>query len=196
MKTTQHTDHALFTDAELARIYREQGDMNVLASLFGRYMDLVYGVGLKYLKDSEAAKDAVMNIFEELVTKLRQHEVDNFKSWLHTLSRNHCLMQLRTPKNLKTVEIDERLMQNHEEVHLNGVLQKEEHFKQLQMCIEKLPSKQMIVIKLFYLEEKSYNEIVDRTGLEWNQVRSFVQNGRRNLKICMEKNDELIMKNE
>lgn len=172
---------------DLVKLYREGGDMQVLAKLYQRYMELVYGVGLKYLKDSEAAKDAVMNIFEELVVKLRQHEVANFKSWLHTLSRNHCLMQLRTPRNLKTVEIEENLVQNEEEVHLNGVLQKEEHFKQLQVCMENLPAKQMIVIKMFYLEERSYNEIADRTGLEWTQVRSFIQNGRRNLKICMEK---------
>jgi RNA polymerase sigma-70 factor (ECF subfamily) len=182
-----HNTPSQSSDIELARLYREEGDMQVLAQLYQRYMELVYGVGLKYLRDSEAAKDAVMNIFEELVVKLRQHEVTNFKSWLHTLSRNHCLMQLRTPRNLKTVEIEEKLVQNEEEVHLNGVLQKEEHFKQLQICMDQLPAKQMIVIKMFYLEERSYNEIADKTGLEWTQVRSFIQNGRRNLKICMEK---------
>lgn len=187
MNNQLHNTPSQSSDIELARLYREEGDMQVLAQLYQRYMELVYGVGLKYLRDSEAAKDAVMNIFEELVVKLRQHEVTNFKSWLHTLSRNHCLMQLRTPRNLKTVEIEEKLVQNEEEVHLNGVLQKEEHFKQLQICMDQLPAKQMIVIKMFYLEERSYNEIADKTGLEWTQVRSFIQNGRRNLKICMEK---------
>ena len=190
MSTNHHSEYSSFSDFELAQLYKKEGDMNLLAELFNRYTDLLYGVCLKYLKDGETAKDAVMNIFEELVVKLRQHEVENVKSWLHTLCRNHCLMQLRSPKNMKVVEMDERLMQNAEEVHLNGVLQKEEHFKQLQVCMESLPSKQMIVIKMFYLEEKSYNEIVDKTGLDWNQVRSFIQNGRRNLILCMEKKEE------
>ncbi len=90
-------------DKALVDLYKETENLDTLAILFQRYMDLLYGVCFKYLKDAEAAKDAVMQIFEELVQKLNKHEVDNFKSWLHTLAKNYCLMQLRTPKNLKTV---------------------------------------------------------------------------------------------
>jgi len=153
-------------------------------------MDLVYGVCLKYLKDPEASKDAVMQIFEELVIKLKKHEVENFKAWLHQVAKNYCLMQLRTPRNLKTVEIPASLMQNEEDVHLNGVLEKEENIKNLEICISALPQDQQLMIKMFYLEGKCYNEIVEATGHEWNQVRSFIQNGRRNLKLCMEKNQK------
>lgn len=95
-------------------------------------------------------------------------------------------MQLRTPKNLKTVELPASLMQNEENVHLNGVLEKEENFKKLELCLGTLSDEQRQMIKLFYLEGKCYNEIVEITGHEWNQVRSFIQNGRRNLKLCME----------
>ena len=161
--------------------------MSVLGELYQRYMELVYGVCLKYYKETETAKDSVMMIFEELVTKLRKHEVDNFKGWLHQLSKNHCLMQLRTPKNLKTTEFKVDLMQTEETVHLNGVLEKEENFKKMEDCLGTLTSEQQETIRLFYLEGKCYNEIVEITGHEWNQVRSFIQNGRRNLKICMEK---------
>ncbi len=153
-------------------------------------MELVYGVCLKYLKDPEPAKDAVMQIFEELVIKLKKHEVDNFRGWLHQVAKNHCLMQLRTPKNLKTVELKTELVQSGENVHLNGVLEKEENFKKLEYCIGTLSNDQQMAIRLFYLEEKCYNEIVEITGMEWNQVRSFIQNGRRNLKLCMEKNQQ------
>lgn len=156
--------------------------------LYERYMELVYGVCLKYLKDSEAAKDATMQVFEELVSKLHKYEVDNFKSWLYTLARNHCLMQLRTPKNLKTVEFNAELMQTGEDVHLNGIFQKEEQLKQLEQCLAALSAEQKQSVELFYLQNKSYKEISDITGTEWNQVRSLIQNGRRNLKICMEKN--------
>ncbi len=161
--------------------------MAVLGELYQRYMDLVYGVCLKYYKEPETAKDSVMLIFEELVSKLKKHEVENFRGWLHQLAKNHCLMQLRTPKNMKTVEFKHELVQSGEDVHLNGVLEKEENFKKMEYCLGTLTPEQQQAIRLFYLEGKCYNEIVELTGQEWNQVRSFIQNGRRNLKLCMEK---------
>lgn len=160
--------------------------MSVLGELYQRYMELVYGVCLKYYKDAETAKDSVMQIFEELVSKLKKHEVDNFKGWLHQVAKNHCLMQLRTPKNMKTVEFKGEIVQSEENVHLNGVLEKEENFNKMEYCLGTLVQEQREAIRLFYLEGKCYNEIVDITGQEWNQVRSLIQNGRRNLKICME----------
>jgi RNA polymerase sigma-70 factor (ECF subfamily) len=175
------------SDAELVSIYRQQGDLGILSLLYQRYMDLVYGVCLKYLKDPEQAKDAVMQIFEELVVKLRGHEVSNFRGWLHTLAKNYCLMQLRSPKNLKTTAWNPDIMQSEEIPHLNGMLNREENLDRLEDCVQGLPVEQKLAVSLFYLEEKCYNDIVAATGLEWNTVRSLIQNGRRNLKICMEK---------
>jgi len=177
------------SDTELVAAYRQTGDIKVLGDLYQRYMDLVYGVCLKYLKEPEQAQDAVMQIFEELVPKLKKHEVENFRGWLHQVAKNHCLMQLRTPKNLKTVELPSLLMQNEEDVHLNGVMEKEENFQKLEKCIASLSDDQRMMIKLFYLEGRCYNEIVEITGHEWNHVRSLIQNGRRNLKLCMEKTE-------
>ena len=163
--------------------------MKVLGELYQRYMELVYGVCLKYFKEPEQAQDAVMQIFEELVLKLKKHEVENFRGWLHQVSKNFCLMQLRTPKNLKTVALPPLLMQNEEDVHLNGVMEKEENFQKLEKCIASLSDEQNMMIKLFYLEGKCYNEIVEITGQGWNQVRSCIQNGRRNLRLCIEKQE-------
>lgn len=167
--------------------YRQNGDLQVLATLYERYMDLVYGVCLKYLGDPETAKDGVMQVFEQLIEKLQKHEVDNFKSWLYTLAKNHCLMQLRSSKNKKTVSLDPDLMQSGAVLHLNGELQKEAEFKKLESCLQTLSAEQKQAVELFYLQEKCYNEIVAIMGLEWNKVRSLIQNGRRNLKICMDK---------
>lgn len=161
--------------------------MESLGELYQRYMDLVYGVCLKYLKDPEDAKDSTLNIFEELITKLQKHEVENFKSWLYQVAKNHCLMLLRSEKKFSKSNIDPADMQNEETLHLNGVLEKEQNFQQLSFCLEQLNKEQRKALELFYLEQKCYKEIVEQTGIEWNQVRSFIQNGRRNLKICMEK---------
>jgi RNA polymerase sigma-70 factor (ECF subfamily) len=189
-----HFLHAIHEDPDsdesLALAYRESGDMQVLGKLYQRYMELVYGVCLKYLKDPEASKDAVMQIFETLVVKLRIHEVDHFRGWLHVLARNHCLMQLRGAKNNRVTEIDPDRMQSAEDLHLNGVMEREENLDNLDDCLQSLPAGQQEAIRLFYLEQKCYQEIADRTGQPWNMIRSLIQNGRRNLKICMDKKEK------
>lgn len=175
------------SDKELLVAYKETGDMNLLSTLYQRYMDLVFGVCLKYFKDPERCKDAVMDIFNELHSKLRVHEVENFKGWLHVLTRNYCLMQLRSPRNMKTTEFSGNFMYSEQNTHLNGeALEKEENFKKLEQCIDTLAEEQKRSVMLFYLENKCYNEIAEITGYDWNKVRSYIQNGKRNLKICME----------
>ncbi len=186
MAFIREKERNLYSDAELTELYRKDGDLNVLALLYQRYMDLVYGVCLKYLKDPETSKDAVINIYEELIGKLKQHEVTNFKSWLYTLSRNHCLMQLRKEKGHATVEISDHFMQKEEMLHLDAVNQKEEQLNSMEKCLEQLSSEQKTCVTLFYLEGKCYNDITEQTGIEWNKVRSYIQNGRRNLKLCIE----------
>jgi RNA polymerase sigma factor (sigma-70 family) len=175
------------TDQELLEAFKKTGQLIHLSVLYQRYMDLVFGVCLKYFKDADRSKDAVMDIFEELNTKLRLHEVENFKGWLHVVARNYCLMQLRSPRNLKTTEFNADVMQSSQENHLaNDALEKEETFQQLEGCIEKLPKDQKQSIRLFFVEKKCYNEISRITGYEWKKVRSYIQNGKRNLKICLE----------
>jgi RNA polymerase sigma factor (sigma-70 family) len=184
------------SDGELVKRYQQTGDMAVLGELYQRYMDLLYGVCLKYLKEPETAKDAVMQIFEELVVKLKKHDVENVKSWLYTLAKNHCLMQLRTPRNLKTTEFKAELMQSEEDLHLNGVMTREANLDKMEKCLDTLPQDQKEAVQLFYLQGKCYNEIAESTGMDWNKVRSHIQNGRRNLKICMEKPESPISLNK
>ena len=174
------------TDAELVALYKKTADPGILGELYQRYMELVYGVCLKYLKSPEDAQDSVINIYEELVVKVQKHDIENFKAWLHTLARNHCLMKLRSDKKQPVVNLDVELVQSAENVHLNGELDKEENFLKMEYCLGQLQEEQRKTIELFYLKGKCYNEITAITGIEWNKVRSFIQNGRRNLKICMD----------
>lgn len=174
------------SDEALVQAYQQANDAAHVAELYQRYMDLVYGVCLKYLQVPEEAQDSTMMIYSELCDKLLKHEVTNFKSWLYTLAKNHCLMRLRSQKGKKMVLIDPALMQSDETVHLDGVFQKEAQLQQMEYCLEQLSIQQKTVIELFYLQGKCYNEIAQQTGLEWKEVRSYIQNGRRNLKICMD----------
>jgi RNA polymerase sigma factor (sigma-70 family) len=175
------------TDLELVHQYKLDGDIRVLAELYQRYMDLLYAVCIKYLKDQEAAKDAVMAIFEELISKLLKHEIVHFKGWLYMVAKNFCLMQLRSQKRIHIVQ-DPDIMQLTENLHLNGVFEKEEHLNQLSKCIDTLSPDQKQTVQLFYLQEKCYKEIAVITDTDWNKVRSLIQNARRNLKNCMDKN--------
>jgi RNA polymerase sigma factor (sigma-70 family) len=183
---TQENNIAI-TDQELVQQYKNSGSMDVLGKLYGQYMDLIYGVCLKYFKNADDAKDAVVNIFEELVVKVKKYEIDNFRPWLYQLAKNHCLMKLRSEKRMpQNVDVD--IMHLQENVHLEDVMQKEANLSTMEDCIKTLPAEQKQTIELFYLQEKCYKEIADTTALDINKVRSFIQNGRRNLKICMEKN--------
>ena len=173
-------------DQELLDLYRQCGNIEILAELYQPYMDLLYGVCLKYLKQTEPAKDAVMAVFEELVSKLKKHAPTHFRGWLYTVTKNYCLMQLRSASNIHSRTLDPELMQLTEEVHLNGVFEKEESLNRLTQCLQTLSAEQKASVELFYLQEKCYKDIAVITGLEWNKVRSLIQNGRRNLKICME----------
>jgi RNA polymerase sigma factor (sigma-70 family) len=168
--------------------YRSSGDMTVLGKLFEKYVPLIYGVCLKYLKDEDAAKDAVMGIFEELTDKVKQHDIKQFRSWVYVLSRNYCLMQLRAGKRNEEVSLDE-IMEFTPLLHPDDE-NREEALKALERCIQKLNPVQKQSIDLFYLKEKCYKEIADITGFSLNDVKSYIQNGKRNLKLCLEKNSE------
>ena len=179
------------TDGELIAKYLDENNMEALGVLYQRYMHLVYGVCLKYLKNREESKDAVIQIFEKLIAEIKKHEVKNFKSWLYVLTKNFCLMELRkSGANERKIQkyFNENFMDSDENLHpidetdnlaLNSALQK---------CIEKLKNGQKQCIKLFYYEEKCYQEIADFMSISLKEVKSFIQNGKRNLKICLENN--------
>lgn len=178
-------------DLTLIEAYQQSGDLAVLGKLYNKYMHLVFGVCLNYFKDEELSKDAVMQIFEELVVKLKVHQVQNFKSWLHVLSRNHCLMALRKSAKNPTVNFEDNFVENDEFVHLDIDDTKETQLTIMEKCMETLPEEQRKSVDLFYLQEKCYKEVAEITGYDMLKVKSYIQNGKRNLKICIEKNSEL-----
>lgn len=175
------------TDDQLVAHYKQNGDLSVLAALYQRYMDLIYGVCLKYLGNTEDAQDAVINIYEELIPKLLKHEVEYFRAWLYQVSKNHCLMKLRKKKTIPR-HISDQVVHLTEDLHLEEVLKKEGQLNLMNHCMEQLVVHQKKAIELFYLQGKCYKEIAEVSGTEVNTVKSNIQNGRRNMKICMDKN--------
>lgn len=177
-----------YEDADLIAEYKKTGDLDALGTLYNKYMHLVFGVCFNYFKDEEQSKDAVMQIFEELVVKLKAHEVLNFKSWLHVLTRNHCLMALRKSAKQNNVSLDDTFVENTDFVHLDIDNTKETQLTIMEKCMETLTEEQRKSVDLFYLQEKCYKEVAEITGYDMLKVKSYIQNGKRNLKICIEKN--------
>lgn len=178
------------TDETLLNAFRQGADQRILGTLFARYSALVYGVSLKYLKNRDDAKDAVMQIFEKLPKNIREHTIQHFKSWLYVTSRNHCLMKLRSEKGRHAQEITDDLMELPLVLHLEDERNPiEADLQKLEKCIEELKDEQKHCIQLFYLKEQCYKEIASKTGLEINKVKSHIQNGKRNLKICIEQGE-------
>ena len=134
-------------------------------------MPLVYGVALKYLKRPEDAQDAVMQLFEELIVKVKETEIQSFKAWLYTCIRNNCLMEIRKRSKNLSVSLDDSFMEFCDDFHLT----------------EGLPERQRVSVKYFFLNELSYKEVEERTGFSSKMVKSFIQNGKRNLKLCLER---------
>jgi RNA polymerase sigma-70 factor (ECF subfamily) len=180
------------SDPELLESYREGGNPEVLGELYSGYIHLVYGVCMKYLKNREDANDGVMQIFEKLVIEIPIHNIENFSNWLHVVTKNYCLMQLRSEKSRRE-KFDEWIndgtvfMENNTYMHpLDEDEAPEVLEKALEDCIERLKEYQKLCIRQFYYEDRCYEEIALNLGMEEKKVKSYLQNGKRNLKLCLE----------
>jgi RNA polymerase sigma-70 factor (ECF subfamily) len=173
------------TDEQLLEKYVSSGETRYLGQLYERYMPMVYGVCLKILKDAGQAEDAVMAIYEELTRKVREHQIESFRGWLYVLARNHCLMEWRKNKRRPTDLHDD--MSRHDTVEQSFEYELPKNGTPLEKCLGELTALQRKSVEWFYFEEKSYKEIADLIAEDVGKIRSYIQNGRRNLKICLEK---------
>lgn len=181
----KYKDHS---DNDLINNFLESHDNEIVGELYKRYGHLVLGLCIKYLKNSDEAQDMVIHIFSGLLSDLKKHKIQFFKSWLYVYSKNHCLMELRKKqKQLKTeLEIKENVhlvMDFNDPSHLND---KEHQISVMEKALNELSKEQKVCVELFYLQNKSYQQIEELTGYNNNQVKSHIQNGKRNLKIKME----------
>jgi RNA polymerase sigma factor (sigma-70 family) len=191
-RSKRKNDVKSFSDEDLIHLYKKSQNEEYLSELFERYTHLVFGVCMKYLRDEEESKDAVLVIFENLMTSLHKQNVANFKSWIYSVSKNHCLMYLRKTKAMESNQSEyleimkKEVMESEDFFHLNDSLEIEEKIPLLMKAIEKLNEEQRNCIELLYLQDKSYLEVSMITGYSLKQVKSYIQNGKRNLKNFLE----------
>lgn len=180
--------NAYMTDQELLDNFYRDRQNHWLGILFQRYTLLLLGIGMKYLKNEEEAKDSVQQIFLKAITELHKYKVEYFKSWLYMVAKNHCLMKLRDRQHMVMTEIKEQMAVTPAED--NGLSQHLEKNRQLELMnesLEELSKEHQLCLTLFYLEKKSYQQITEQTGFNLMQVKSYIQNGKRNLKLILEK---------
>lgn len=187
MKRHSHTN---ITDNELLANFYSSHDNKWLGILLQRYTLLLFGVCMKYLKNEEEAKDAVQQVFTKVLTELEKYKVDYFKSWIYMVAKNHCLMKLRNYPGKHIAELSDKIIDTltEEENDLKWAhLEREHTLETLSASLQELSEEQRQCIILFYLEKRSYQEIAVQTGFTLMQVKSYIQNGKRNLKTLLDK---------
>jgi len=176
------------SDQQLLENFYKTHDNQWIGSLLQRYTLLLLGVCMKYLKDEEEAKDAVQQIFLKVITELPKYKVDYFKSWLYMVARNHCLMKIRDDHGRNHLKLEEETYKMPEEsTGSQFYMQKDLHLELMEATLQELNAEQKRCVTLFYLEKQSYQQIAVTTGFTIMQVKSHIQNGKRNLKILMDK---------
>ncbi len=176
------------TDEQLLQLHKESGRTEYFGELYNRYMPLLYGVCLKYLHDADQSQDAIMQLFENLLPKVAGYEIEVFRTWIYSVVKNHCLQILRKESKAIVVEFDSEIMESDEILHLFSEEEKDsDRVAALHNCMERLPDGQRISIRYFFMEEMSYADIVEQTGYSLSGVKSNIQNGKRNLRICIDK---------
>jgi len=176
------------TDNELLQRYVQTNDNKWLGILLQRYTMLLLGVCMKYLKDENEAQDAVQQVFIKVIQEVHKYRIDYFKSWLYMVAKNHCLTSLRDKRRT----IPEALTDNHtftlpDDVDNDIALTEQVSTEMLATALEQLSEEQKQCVNLFYLQKRSYAEISSATGFTLKQVKSYIQNGKRNLKMIIEK---------
>lgn len=181
-------NHHSTSDRELLQRFYASRDNQWLGILLERYTMLLLGVCMKYLKNEEEAKDSVQQIFLKAITELHKYEVEYFKSWIYMVAKNYCLMKLRDSHGRVPAPITENtLTAPAEETDRKSLLENEKTLELMTHALKELSDEQQLCVTLFYLQKKSYQQISDQTGYTMMQVKSYIQNGKRNLKILIEK---------
>jgi len=179
--------HKNITDQELLERFYADRDNQWLGILLERYTLLLLGVCMKYLKNEEQARDGVQQIFLKAITELQKYKVEYFKSWIYMVAKNYCLMQLRDKPGKNTIEVRESLPAEATEADKESLLLNEKTYEYMDEALKELNADQQLCVTLFYMEKKSYQQIADQTGYSMMQVKSHIQNGKRNMKILIEK---------
>lgn len=178
------------SDEELLKHYKQSGNKELFADLFKKHVSVVYGSCLFYLQDKDEAQDATMQLFEKLMLDINNREIDNFKGWLSFVVRNHCISLIRKnksqTKNIKSYyEFEYEAPDYEQEEKINSVSD-DMLLENMKDCLPKLKEDQRVCVELFYLKNKSYQDIANETNFSLNEIKSYIQNGKRNLKLLLE----------
>jgi len=175
-------------DAELLERFNSDHDNEWLGILLQRYTLLLLGVCMKYLKNEEEAKDSVQQIFLKVIQELQKYKVEYFKSWLYMVAKNHCLMKIRERQGKMTTEISDRITATpQEDFDRQSLIEDDQAIGFMEEALTELSDEQRQCVTLFYLQKKSYHEVSEQTGYSMLQVKSYIQNGKRNLRNLLEK---------
>ena len=177
-----------WSDERLITAYISTENASYVGELFCRYSDMIFGLCLKHLKNVQESEDASYELFELMISKLKTQQIMIFKPWLYRTSTNFCIDKLRKSKTNIIISLDDRFETVRDSLDISADFsEREALLARIDHCLKQLNDDQKVCIDLFYFQEKSYQDIAQQLNISWSTTRSYIQNGKRNLKICMEK---------
>lgn len=177
-----------WSDERLITAYISTENAAYVGELFYRYSDMIFGLCLKHLKNVQESEDASYELFELLISKLKTQQIMIFKPWLYRTASNFCIDKLRKSKTNTIISLDDRFENARDSMDISvDISEREALLAKIDHCLKQLNDDQKVCIDLFYFQEKSYQDIAQQLNISWSTTRSYIQNGKRNLKICMEK---------
>ncbi len=166
------------TDFELLDRFRRHGDRAAFERIVARHRPWLHRVCARLLRSDEAARDATQDVFARVLNRLDTFRGDNFPGWLKAIAVNCCLNTIDRDKRWAPLEAAGEAPAADLGPELQ-LLRLEEGVRARHL-IARLPERQKIVFCLKYIDDCSYQEIERLTGFSNKEVKSFLQNARRN----------------
>lgn len=169
-----------------------EGDPEAFNELVQRHHARIYGLAYRMLGNPDDASDATQEAFLEAYKSIQSFQFQSkFLTWMYRVGINVCQQYKRRSESRQraltsyTKDIQERDTQYTDE-YPDRVLLKTERDQLIQQAIDQLPSKQRMVITLFYMQQMKYREIAELLDCSEGTVASRLNTAVRNLKSKLE----------
>lgn len=168
------------------RAYFQSGDSEYWGRIFEKYKKRIFLRCLTLLQDNEDASDLTSETFIKAHENIQKYDMKRpFFPWLQQIATNLCIDLLRRKTIIQFTQTDEKI-EFHSAEDVTKKVENRELGDTILKALKSLKNHQKRCFCLFYIHRKSYKEIAELTGYSYNDVRSYIQNGKRKFKLVMQ----------
>ena len=175
------------SDNELLQMYFKTDNLDYIGILFKRYTRILIGVSLKYTSDLHHAEDVVQQVFIKFLDAVHP-QIANVGGWLYQMTKNESInfTKKQGRQQIQHLEREEYHLSDTTDDEIKALLYKEHQSELLMAAISELKSDQRKAIECFYFHNLSYEQIAVQNNWSIGEVKSYIQNAKRNLKIKLQ----------